>query len=347
MITGTVRYLGLLAAALALSACASMDDSEAMAESEPMAQEEPVAEAQMMQAARYDPFAPQEDLMLKFGWSNMGTTTASEAALQSALYEFGVRYPNGSDRRNLRSLINRIPLVSNRVNGLGGVQARGYLAAIMPALQGNGYGGPLDPLLGNPNQWAKVTGQIQDEVVNKDGMTEPGFYFDAADNSGYLWVLMVTETQRGATTKSIGQMFKVAVPAGGIVIEPKVETSDPNYDPTNVFPNFATASGIRVNATKATDYEFKLWANGEDIQVAEYWYNPNYDTGAWQKYYQGQAGMPPSVESIFLPDPMACLDMMFQEDPRLFAGGVLPPMLDAPPFYCLGRCKQPPIINTR
>ncbi len=46
--------------------------------------------------------------------------------------------------------------------------------------------------------------------------------------------------------------------------------------------------------------------------------------------------------TLFQPNEHACLDMMFNGAPPTNIDG-----LSGPPQYCLGRCDEPPIINTR
>ena len=108
----------------------------------------------------------------------------------------------------------------------------------------------------------------------------------------------------------------------------------------------------------AEHFGFKLWAVGNDVSVTDYWIDKSWVPGTApvyqpsKKYHKGDTGIPAQVQSIFDPDPEACIDMMFVLDPALdvtvggaLDNGELVPGTE-PPWYCLGRCRNPPVVNT-
>ena len=111
---------------------------------------------------------------------------------------------------------------------------------------------------------------------------------------------------------------------------------------------------IRVDNGTKTSFQYKLWSVGNAVRVTNYWIDEDYDpaTGPnWTKFTAATA--PGNLRNIFDADPDACIDMMFVLDPSkdVKDGGALDngllPAGTKPPYYCLGRCKNPPILNTK
>ena len=119
----------------------------------------------------------------------------------------------------------------------------------------------------------------------------------------------------------------------------QVETKDLR-DPGNVFPEFAEASGLAINSIVADGFITKLWASGDSIMVTKIWRDMNYDPQ--NPNFQPVNENMPQFRRLFEPDPDACLDMMFAGTPPMSL-----PQDMAPPQYCLGRCQNPPVINTK
>lgn len=234
-----------------------------------------------------------------------------------------------------------------KIAGLGGIQSRAALktAEVTTNPSGN-FAGPLTTFA--------VKGQIQESVDIGLGLDESGFYYKLGDPM-HMWVQMITTATRitGGPTKVTrwAEMFRIEVPANAVIVEPK--SSDTGL---GVFPGFGSVA-FPISSTMANDHQFKLWAVGEDVKVTDYWIDDNYNSGtgpvymASKKYTMGEH--PAKFASIFAQDLKACIDMMFKKDPRVdvadggaLANGELPSDAE-PPYYCLGRCQNPPIVNTK
>jgi hypothetical protein len=248
---------------------------------------------------------------------------ADQAKLILTLKDFGVQRPPGS----IKNWIETIQESNEPVmRGLGGVSAHSLLWVASKTVN-PGHGGY------SQRPGVETYGQIQEEC---DG--ESGYSYDSATGSGRLCVTMTTITTRGNSgiTQTNAMKIKVTVSAGGFNVEEKDLTfSD------NVFPNFAREAGLMVGSGAASGFNYKLWASGNTISVDKVWiFDPSINdfreidpaTNPGDAMYSG----------LFDPDPEACIDMMFVGDPPSAL-----PADAAPPYYCLGRCANPPIINTK
>lgn len=104
-----------------------------------------------------------------------------------------------------------------------------------------------------------------------------------------------------------------------------------NNDAMDVFPT-ADMGLLKISAVMAGDYDRKLWASGAMIRV----------TKVERKNGNGPFVPLPLSNPLYQTTAESCIDMMFVGDPPV----TLPPDA-APPFYCLGRCDNPPLINTK
>jgi hypothetical protein len=164
-----------------------------------------------------------------------------------------------------------------------------------------------------------------------------GYFFDHQQGGGYLHV--TTEITVGYPNGNVDvDRYRFEVEIGNDtfrVIEK--DTSDPD----DVFPG----TELPISAEMAAGFNYKLWAHGTEIRVTRLWvdhnnngiFEPNErvtmaDHGDWRDGYR----------HLLEVDEDACIDMMFVHYPP----ETLPPGA-APPFYCLGRCANPPLINTK
>lgn len=280
--------------------------------------------AQFADVSPYDP-AP---MLLKIKGADVKPALDTEAKVVAFLDDLDAPGSGNNLRARINLLLNR---PTDELYGLGGIQARTSLGAAGATLGDQGrFERPLDHV--------DIVGQIQEQV---DG--EPGFYFNPGDPM-HMWVKITT-----TTTRTLGnglrlefqraEMFRVEVAADGVEVEAKQETGDP-------FPRWTAAAGFQVDPK---DFNYKLWAVGDKIRVTDYWVDNTCQPecgNTWQKYESTTIGMPPSIAAIFDLSPEACIDMMFKEDPTRLPNHTLPSDAE-PPFYCLGRCKEPPILNTK
>ena len=293
--------------------------------------EEPAAPADMaLMDSPYDP----EDMLLKIKGAD--AAVALDSAAKVAAFLGDLEAPADA---SLRGRINKLLNNPNaKLAGLGGVQTLTSLGVANATLNAQGnFGAGLDSV--------DVVGQIQ--ATDPETGTGPGFYFDPSTGM-YIWVQMTT-----TATRTVGnapdkvfekvEMFRVEVPAiagdlvQGVQVEPRAATGD-------AFPRWTAAAGFSVDPK---DFLYKLWAVGEDVQVTDYWVDDcRPQCGTWKKYKANTRPMPKPIAKIFEPSAVACFDMMFKVDPSTLPNGTLPADAE-PPFYCLGRCKQPPILNTK
>ncbi|MFK7745261.1 MAG: hypothetical protein AB8B47_09405 [Roseobacter sp.] len=184
-----------------------------------------------------------------------------------------------------------------------------------------------------------VRGKIQDVCLHDPSLA--GYYYNAKTDKLRLCVLMVTTIAgpKDKNNKVRYQYFHVEADKA------RVAPRD-NADTGNVFPAAASKTGLKVDETTAKDFKNKLYAWGDNVKILNYWEaNAKANSGnpKWKKYTPGQNNAPKRIKNYFLPDVDACVDMMFP--------GAVPETLspgDAGGIhYCLGRCKHPPIVNTR
>lgn len=255
------------------------------------------------------------------------------ARLERALEKFG-----GSDRPS--KLNDRIGQIGDSndiidipvpgLTGLGGIYGHAFLDAaerkqVRDIRRGNW--GKFDNLTG-------VTISLSGQIID--------YYYDKINNSGRIESITYVERTvvppGGGTpdTKTDAYRFTVMVNGGFHEEEKKSANS------SNVFPDFAAETGIQINSTKASGFNWKLWASGTSIAVTEVKLIKNYSGG---EDWSGVSPLPmdhPKYKRLYQTDSDSCVDMMFENEPPQ----ILPDSA-APPFYCLGRCKNPMIINTR
>ena len=269
------------------------------------------------------PYAPEE-LRTLLDKASVDAAFGNDANFRVSASLLGENCSTGT----LRSCLNKLQAQNNgrgsdRFSGLGGIPAHAMLEIAGSALKKNGRfnARPKDP---------KVTGQIRKRCLDDS----VGYAYDEGAKTLDLCVRTVTSTNNGAK--------KVA-------IEIRIEASNVEHDvkdlsnPQNVFPEAAEATKIKVNFGTAANFQTKLYAAGADISVEDVWVDKNYkeqnpdfervpETGNKLKKYQ----------ALYDSRRDACIDMMFQSNPPPASlGGET-----KPPFYCLGRCDWPPIINT-
>jgi len=318
MITEVARRVGAVAFALALGACAQLVQEK--------------GDKGIMD--REGPFA-EVDMKLKVAGANVDEEVKTSKGLNGLLNRLGA--PKAATPKARIDALLHAP--GQKMKGAGGIQARTAAAVATVALNASGkYEGAFTSY--------SVKGKIQSAVGN-----ESGFYFVPGEPM-HIWVQMITTASRttGANPVSFGraEMFRVEVPAGAMHVEQKTGSGG------NVFPIFGAAA-FPIDSNMADVFNYKLWAVGSQVQVTDYWIDQNYNSASGPIYTEKYtaATAPAEFQSIFDSDPDACFDMMFELNPGLDVsdGGALNngnlPSTAEPPYYCLGRCANPPIVNTR
>ena len=248
---------------------------------------------------------------------------SERAKLILTLKDFGVAQPPGSIKNWIETIqASNAPIM----RGLGGISAHALLWTASKTVN-PGHGGY------SQRPGVETYGQIQETCES-----QPGYVYNSSDGSGRLCVTMTTTTTRGNSgiTQTNTMKFLVLVAAGGFHVEEK----DLTYT-NNVFPDFAREAGLSVNSEMASGFNFKLWASGASISVDKAWIF-NQATNDFEAIDPVNNPGDAKYAAIFDPDPDACIDMMFVGDPPAALTST-----DRPPYYCLGRCANPPIINTK
>ena len=272
-------------------------------------------------------------LRLLFDGVEAEEATKTRAGLRNVLSRFGVTDPGGNDEawvNKIRRESGAWEATSQKFKSLGGM-AGIQITELAHATLLNGsrnHGGRRAGLLSY--------GQIED------------FSYDSSTKSGSLKVIQVYSRGLGRRNNSrqYALRFHVSVAADGF----HVDTKDLSKNPANVFPNAALATGIVIDAQTASQFNYKLYARGTKISVTRIDWDRDFDlaTPAWKQVLPtadplvpGNIRNDPVWAQIMLPDADACIDMMFAGPPPSSL-----PNGARPPFYCLGRCANPPIINT-
>jgi hypothetical protein len=228
-------------------------------------------------------------------------------------------------------------------SGLGGIFGHIFLVDAEDRLfKGAG------PNKGKWNKDAPVTqemwGRITDFKRNSDG-------------SGYFHVTTLVKTihvNGGPTTRRVAYHWEVDVGSGGFSVHKNCHKfADENCDPddsTNKQPFWKTMdlSDDMLNEVVARNFHYKLWAKGLTISVRKVYRRnspsddipapppPTGQTAPWKLLNAAK------YAGLYLPSVESCIDMMTvavsPTDMNNF------PQL---PFYCLGRCDSPAIVNSR
>ncbi len=231
----------------------------------------------------------------------------------------------------LEKCIERFNLPSSDANfkGLSGITGRAFLET---AEGGKNPSGKREVF---------VRGKILDKCLHDTSLA--GYHYDRNTFELRLCVIMITEIARPRAPNNKFQYQYFHVEASSAYVDQK----NPG-DPENVFKKAAKATGLKVTAATANGFEFKLYAAGKNIEVINYWEakaSKKQGNPKWKKYVKGQTGIPRRIREYFKIDHDACVDMMFPMG--LGVPETLPSGSAAGVHYCLGRCKNPPIVNTR
>ena len=215
------------------------------------------------------------------------------------------------------------------LTGVGGVFGHALLRLAKGAVQGGNYNAGVRFVV-------DLSGQITD------------FMYDPSTESGTIEAITYVTVRRvnpaGMTLPnpdSIAYKFLVDVAEGGYT--DILHTGDPD----NPFPGTTLAFGpATLERIESLGFNRKLWAQGEDILVRTVWIDDTYQPGQAPNFGNPVDANDPTYARLFETDQESCIDMMF----NVASGDPLPENmaeLGAPPFYCLGRCGDPLLINTK
>jgi hypothetical protein len=281
------------------------------------------------------PFDPAP-MKLFIRGKNPDMAMATAADLTDTLNEYGVPRPSGA---SFRQWIAAIRMARNghgapALSSLGGTSGRSLLWVADQTLNTNGdFAAPPG---------AEIRGQIEQQCELTSTSLVDGYVYDSSTGSGYLCVTVFTTTTQGGSNTRITQAerFLVQVEAGGFEVRVRCNLADPNCDRNDPFPGTVSFDQETIDRIWDEGFTHKLWAKGISIRVRKVWRNMNYDTNP-NNFTPVNLNAKP-YRSLKVPNIQSCVDMMFAGVPPSTIAG-----LQSPPFYCLGRCASPPIINTR
>lgn len=252
---------------------------------------------------------------------------ATRADIRQALRALDpVDCPDGA---SYRDCLRKLGAKPNRFRGVSGLTARAFARAAQSL---NNYGETTRPSV-------DIRGQIVQECLHDTSL--PGYELTRVSGTPTklrLCVYMETTVERpgGGDPAVRYQYFHIEV-------EDNIGIDDgTGGTPSNGWPAAAASTGLTV--PQKAGFNYKLYAWGDKIRVKTYWEARRLENGApkWNKF-DAPPPRRPRINAFFEPDPDACVDMLFElavpdTMPVGYSGGV---------DYCLGRCRNPPIVNTR
>lgn len=330
MITNLTKSLAAVALLGSLAACQTMDTT---------ADETPIT----MRVANPHGIESTKHML----WNNQGSMKPSEGnialsntgTLRKAILAYGgITNPGG----NLGSLINQVEAANLAsggnvpgLTGLGGIVGHGFLKLAKEATLGNG----------NYNHGARVVTSVSGQIIDYEFIQQPGLDVGEGMIEAITYVThsLVTPSGQVPQSETVAYKFKVSVGSGGFTV---IRHSGNDSNPFPIPAGSSTSIGFlpeTLTRIKSLGFQYKLWAAGTTIQVTEFAVDEDYDWNGppvfetinsshadWEKYRR-----------LFETDDKSCIDMMFVDYPPRELNDL------SPPFYCLGRCENPLLINTR
>jgi hypothetical protein len=262
-------------------------------------------------------------LMLKGNESNV--VLSNQGKLRSVLKDFG----GNTNPGNLKALIQQI----RASNEIGGVDVPGLTGL------GGGYGHAFLDLAGEAldNQGARVVVSLSGQILDYE------FTTTIDDDTGvgrlevvtYITSRVVPSGMGVPPAKTDAYRWKIHVIDDGFTV---VHRDDGASD--GPFPGTIPFNQEMKDRIDSLGFTRKLWVKGEKIVIDEIWLDKNYD--ATNPDFVQLSSTDPKYAKLFVSDENSCIDMMFVGQPPEEFDDLL-----APPFYCLGRCENPWIINTK
>lgn len=275
----------------------------------------------------------KEDMELKLGGQKAQNVVSSMRSLREVLEGYGGTYRGGT----VRDLIdqnrdsNYLGLDVPALSGLGGMFGHAFLDVADDARIRNPRERNYGKFMRNRLQEVSVSGQlVAYEFV--EGST-PGRGNGSIEAITYIERRVQPVGQGTPQTRTEAYWWKISV------INQGFEVHEHSNDPDDPFPGTLPFDQETKDRIENRGFEFKLWATGGDIVVDEILVDHNYDPN--NPNFVALNPNNPNYADLFQSDPASCIDMMFVDYPP----ETLPDGAE-PPFYCLGRCQHPYIINT-
>ena len=339
MKSSLAKCLGVVAFALLLSASVSQQMAQAQ-----IAAADGIAPTTLIIGETESNVALSDQFELQTTLQNYIDPDATGAGTQCP--ELGGPPTVGREIAKIRKC-NVTPGVGNRripgLRGLGGALGLMFLDRASNAVGG------ATPGKFNPGSRVLVSmhGQINDFTFTEDAV-DPMIGNGTLDVTTYITWKVVSSGSGNPAPKTESYRWVIDVANDGFQIEPN------STDPLDPFPvSGMTFDQDMLKRIESLDFKFKLWARGLDIEVKQLWYK------AWNKAVEVQIagtqkpdGSPFSTSTKYDrlddPDDEACIDIFFAVPTSGDVPADMPGLkaLGGPPFYCLGRCANPKIINT-
>ncbi|MEP2027580.1 MAG: hypothetical protein ABJI96_02585 [Paracoccaceae bacterium] len=222
-------------------------------------------------------------------------------------------------------------LSPKKFKGVSGITSRAFVRV---AESNNGKG----------KRGVTVKGKILEKCLHDKSLE--GYYFDKRRKTVRLCVFMTTQLKnpKNGNNKVRYQYFHVEATSASV---DKKNLSYPGYPNKGVFPQAFDKTKLKVSEATASGFMYKLYAWGSNIKIVNYWEanaKSSVNSPNWKKYVKGQNGTPKRIRDYFdIADRDSCIDMMFPSTvPSTLAPGDIGGI-----HYCLGRCDDPAIVNTR
>ena len=251
---------------------------------------------------------------------DLNRVLASEEDLRTAL---DVLFPEVANVDNLGERIRRLqePDGPSRefeaFQGLGGVMASAIVDAAAATLTDDKF----DP---RKRVYVFVWGRIIDYKFRDPRMG--GNSSGVFNTLTYFTRVTVRPGNTTIDSETDAYRWSVSVDAGGFEVVPR-DFSQPD-DP---FPGTMMLSDAMLNRVEFLGFQYKLWAEGTTITI---------DSIERKAPGTNTFVMIPTSDPRYRKTDSNCIDMMFVNYPASELGDLKPPL------YCLGRCKNPMLINT-
>ncbi len=250
---------------------------------------------------------------------------ANTSLLKQALEDFKPeRSPSSPVDPDLGELVEEIEAANESdtrkvpgLTGIGGVMGHAFLDAARDAL-----------LSGNYDRQRRVEialhGQIED------------YSFNETDGSGsitsvtYIERTVIPSGSGRPKTRTQAYKWEIEIEAGGFTVVEK------GTDPHAPFPGTMQFSDDMKRRIDSLGFQYKLWATGTKINVTKVSFKANANNPNWRELKKSN----PKYAKLYARDANNCIDMLFVDRPPAALDGM------GPPFYCLGRCANPLIVNT-
>lgn len=334
------KFSGLVVFGLLLGACVAPEGQAGRPEGRAAALAAPVNPC-LLDKSPVNTFVNMQQVFKPQGFAHIQANDALASAvdLRAVLQSYKAFGADEGPNANLRGLINSIRAAGSTGNsvpglrGFGGTTALAFAEvaadqAVNSSAVGGGHAGK--------SVVVSMTGQITNYEYVRTG-------FDPITGEelgrGLLWVITTIQTSVNNIDQPglrVQYCWKLEVEEDGF----RVVRRDDSH-PDGPFPRTMDLSPEAVDRIKCqnqptgcNELQYKLWATGFAIAVKEiHFRRANAPWDLLDKLAQEN-------RVFYVPSEDNCIDMMFVSAPPATLGGL------QPPAYCLGRCANPPIVNT-